>query len=395
MLAIPTQNKLAIFALAIAAFAIGTTEFVTTGLLSNLAHAFHISISMAGLVTSGYAIGIVIGGPFITAATIQLPRRHLLIILLVLFVIGSILSALAPSFEILLLGRVLSAFSHGAFFGVSSVVATSLVPSSKKSSAIAWMFSGLTLANVLGVPMGTLLGQHFGWRAPFLVIAALGMIGVFSIWKFIPRKLDVPKTNFKVEIKAFTTPKIWIALAITALGFSGLLASFAYMEPMLTRITHFSGNAIVWLLGLYGSGLVIGNIIGGKYADKHLMPTLYTSLSSLAIILFAFTVTIHYKVAAAILLFTLGMISFATIPALQTFALKTADSAPTLSSTANIAAFNLGVTIGVSVAGAAISHGFGLASPNWIGALLSFSGLTLLLAYHLKFRNDTSYRHCE
>ncbi len=371
------SNKPAILAIALSAFAIGTTEFVTTGLLSNVANAFHVSIPTAGFVTSGYALGVVIGGPLLTALTIHLQRKKLLIGLMLLFIIGSIVSAIAPSFDILLLGRLLSAFSHGAFFGVSAVVVTSLVPPEKKATAIALMFSGLTLANVIGVPMGTLLGQHFGWRSSFWVISGLGVAGLIGILKFIPTQLNIAATHIKKELAVFKRHQLWLALIITILGFSGLLTSFAYVEPMMTHVAGFSSHAVVWLLMLYGVGLVVGNIIGGKLADRALMPTIYTMLALLAITLFSFIFTAHYQVLAAITLFILGAVGFGTIPALQMFVMQKAEGAPTLASSANIAAFNTGVTLGVMLGGMTIHMGLGYTSPNWVGGILTATGLLI------------------
>ncbi|MDF1796561.1 MAG: MFS transporter [Coxiellaceae bacterium] len=380
------SNKLAILAIALSSFAIGTTEFVTTGLLSNVANAFHVSIPTAGFVTSGYALGVVIGGPLLTALTIHLQRKKLLIGLMLLFVFGSIVSAIAPTFDILVLGRLLSAFSHGAFFGVGAVVVTSLVPAEKKATAIALMFSGLTLANVIGVPMGTLLGQHFGWRSAFWVISGLGVAGLIGIMRLIPTQLNIPATHLKKELAVFKHPQLWLTLIITVIGFSGLLTSFAYVEPMMTRVAGFSSHAVVWLLMLYGVGLVIGNIIGGKLADRKLMPTIYGMLALLAITLFAFVFTAHYKIPAAITLFILGAVGFGTIPALQMLVMQKAEGAPTLASAANIAAFNTGVTIGVMLGGVAIHMGLGYTSPNWVGGILTTTGLVvaIITSKHLK-----------
>ncbi|MDF1760959.1 MAG: MFS transporter [Coxiellaceae bacterium] len=238
---------------------------------------------------------------------------------MLLFIIGGIVSAIAPTFDILLLGRLLSAFSHGAFFGVSAVVVTSLVPPEKKATAIALMFSGLTLANVIGVPMGTLLGQHFGWRSSFWIISGLGVAGLIGILKFIPTQLNIAATHIKV----------------------------------------------------------VGNIIGGKLADRALMPTIYTMLALLAITLFSFVFTAHYQVLAAITLFILGAVGFGTIPALQMFVMQKAQGAPTLASAANIAAFNTGVTIGVMLGGMTIHMGLGYTSPNWVGGILTATGLLI------------------
>jgi DHA1 family inner membrane transport protein len=369
----------AILALAISAFAIGTTEFVTTGLLPNIAQSFHISIPSAGLVTSMYALGVVVGAPLLTAITIRLPRKNVLIGLMLLFVAGSVVSAMASSFVILLLGRVLSAFAHGAFFGVGAIVVTKLVSPEKKAGAIALMFTGLTLANVLGVPMGTLLGQHFGWHTVFWVIAVLGLAGLLSILLLVPNLDTGVASNLTKELKVFKRPGVWVALLITAIGFSGLLASFAYVAPMMIHVAGFSPSSIVWLLAIYGVGLVIGNILGGKFADKNLKRTICILLIALTLTLFLFTLTLHYQLLAVINLFLLGAVGFAVIPALQMQVMHQAKGAPTLASASNISAFNLGVFIGVSLSGTAIHLGFGYVSANWVGAGLTTIGLTLFL----------------
>lgn len=375
---------LGLLSMAVCSFAIGTTEFVTAGLLPNLAHDFSVSIPVAGFAISGYALGVGISGPLLTAATICMSRKYVLAGLMTLFVLGSIISALAPTFAVLMLGRILSAFCHGAFFGIGAVVAVGMVGPGRGASAIAWMFTGLTLANVIGVPMGTLLGQHLGWRSAFWAIAVLGIIGLVGLIALVPRKIAIPSTHLWQELMVFKRPQVWLALLITALGFGGLITSFTYIAPMMTDVAGFSSSSVSWLVAIYGVGLVIGNMLGGKAADRALMPTMYILLTSLAVVLFAFVFTAHYRVPAMITLFLLGAVGFGVVSPLQKYMLNKAEGAPTLASTANISAFNLGIALGVYLGGVAIDAGLGYTSPNWIGAILTVVGLGLVIVSNLR-----------
>ncbi|MEB6541681.1 MFS transporter [Serratia plymuthica] len=373
---------LALLALAISAFAIGTTEFVTTGLLQDIARDLHITIPQAGYLTSGYALGVVISAPILTLLLARFNRKHTLVFLILLFIVGSFVSARAATFEQLMLGRVLSAFCHGAFFGIGAVVATTVVAPNKKASAIALMFTGLTLANVVGVPLGTYFGQHFGWRAAFWAIAALGVIGFAGLAALVPKQL-AERSPILDEIAVFKRPQVWLALIVTAVGFSGLLASFAYISPMMTEVAGFAPTNLAWILSIYGVGLVVGNIVAAKFADRALVPTILTLLFLLALILALFTYTLHIKSLAIISVFLLGAIGFGTIPPLQMYVMETASGAPTLASAANISAFNLGASGGVWLGGVAIDAGYGFVSPNWVGAITTGIGL-LIAVYALR-----------
>ncbi|MBU9824598.1 MFS transporter [Rouxiella badensis] len=377
---------LALLALAISAFAIGTTEFVTTGLLQNIANDLHVSIPQAGYLTSGYAMGVVVSAPILTILLARFNRKHTLVFLILLFIIGSVISAQSSNFEQLLIGRVLSAFCHGAFFGIGAVVATTVVDPNKKASAIALMFTGLTLANVVGVPLGTFFGQHFGWRAAFWAIAVLGVVGFVGLSILVPKQLTEP-SHILDELAVFKRPQVWLALFITAIGFSGLLASFAYISPMMTEVAGFSPDNLAWILSIYGIGLVIGNLVAAKFADRALVPTILTLLTLLVIILLLFIYTIHIKSLAIITVFFLGAIGFGTIPPLQMYVMDKATGAPTLASAANISAFNLGASGGVWLGGAAINAGYGFVSPNWVGAITSGVGL-LIAIYAMRQRRD-------
>ncbi|MFC0110925.1 MFS transporter [Kibdelosporangium aridum] len=369
----------ALLALAIGAFGIGTTEFVIMGLLPEVAATYSVSIPSAGLLISGYALGVVVGAPLLTAAGSRWSRKRLLIGLMALFIAGNVLAAIAPTYGLLMTGRIVAALSHGAFFGVGSVVAASLVAPAKQASAIAMMFTGLTVANVLGVPLGTALGQALGWRSTFWAVAILGVIGLVGIIALVP---DLPKdttTNLRHELAVFKRPQVWLALAMTALGFAGVFASFTYIAPMMTEVAGFSSGMVTWLLVLFGVGLVAGNLFGGKAADKTLMPSLYGILAALAVVLAVFTFTAHAQIPAAITILLFGAAGFATVAPLQARVMDKAEGAPALASAANIAAFNLGNAGGAWLGGLAIDKGLGYTAPNWIGALLAIAGLGVAL----------------
>jgi MFS transporter, DHA1 family, inner membrane transport protein len=369
----------ALLALAIGAFGIGTTEFVIMGLLPEVATTFNVSIPSAGLLISGYALGVVVGAPLLTAAGSRWSRKKLLIGLMALFIAGNVLAAIAPGYGLLMVGRVVSALSHGAFFGVGSVVAASLVAPAKQASAIALMFTGLTVANVLGVPLGTALGHALGWRSTFWAVSALGVIGLVGIIALVPETRADKESNLRRELAVFRRPQVWLALAMTALGFAGVFASFTYIAPMMTQVAGFSPGAVTWLLVLFGVGLVAGNLFGGKAADRALMPSLYAILAALAVVLLVFVGTAHAQLPAAITILLFGAAGFATVAPLQARVMDKAEGAPALASAANIAAFNLGNAGGAWLGGLAIEHGLGYTAPNWIGAILAIAGLAVAL----------------
>ncbi|WP_405062573.1 MFS transporter [Kribbella sp. NBC_01505] len=369
----------ALLALAIGAFGIGTTEFVIMGLLPEVATDFGVSIPSAGLLISGYALGVVVGAPLLTAIGSKVSRKTVLIALMGVFIAGNLISAVAPTYGVLMTGRIVAALSHGAFFGVGSVVAASLVPKAKQASAIALMFTGLTVANVLGVPGGTALGQQFGWRSAFWAVSALGVIGLAGIIFLVPRQDTTEGPGLRVELAVFKNLQVWLALAMTTLGFAGVFASFTYIAPMMTEVAGFSSGAVTWLLVLFGGGLVVGNLLGGKAADRSLMPSLYVILALLAAVLVAFVFTAHAKVPSAITIALFGAAGFATVAPLQKRVMDKAAGAPALASAANIAAFNLGNAIGAYLGGLTISHGLGYTAANWVGAALAIAGLIAAL----------------
>lgn len=384
---------LALLALAIGAFGIGTTEFVIMGLLPDVAADFQVSIPTAGFLVTGYALGVVLGAPLMTFLGTRVTRKRMLMVLMGLFIVGNVVSALAPAFGVMLAGRVIASLAHGAFFGIGSVVAADLVAPAKKAGAIAMMFTGLTVANVVGVPMGTYVGQNFGWRITFLVVAALGVLGLLGVAKLIPEQPKPEGVRIRHELAAFRNVQVLLAMAMTVLGFGGVFAAITYITPMMTETAGYATSSVTWLLVLFGLGMVGGNLLGGKFADRRLMPMLYVSLGALATVLALFTLTAHNKVAAAITIVLIGGLGFATVPPLQKRVLDQAAGAPTLASAVNIGAFNLGNALSAWLGGIVIAAGLGYTAPNWVGAALAASALLLaLLSGALERRTVTSGR---
>ncbi|MFI1174060.1 MFS transporter [Streptomyces melanogenes] len=384
---------LALLALAIGAFGIGTTEFVIMGLLPEVADTFDVTIPMAGYLVTGYALGVVLGAPLMTVLGTRISRKRMLMLLMGFFIVGNVLSAVAPVFGLMLAGRIVASLAHGAFFGIGSVVAADLVAPEKKAGAIAMMFTGLTVANVIGVPLGTLVGQQIGWRTTFFIVAALGVVGLLGVAKLVP---DMPKAEgvrLRHEIAAFRNVQVLLAMAMTVLGFGGVFAAITYITPMMTHVTGYADGSVTWLLVLFGLGMVAGNLIGGRFADRALMPLLYVSLSGLATVLALFTLTAHDKSASAVTVFLIGALGFATVPPLQKRVLDQAAGAPTLASAVNIGAFNLGNALSAWLGGLVIAAGLGYTAPNWVGAALAASAVVLaVVSSALERRTRTDSR---
>ncbi|MFJ9844106.1 MFS transporter [Kitasatospora sp. NPDC101155] len=368
---------LALLALAIGAFGIGTTEFVIMGLLPEIAGDYGVSIPTAGLLVTGYAIGVVIGAPLMTVLGTRISRKTMLMLLMGLFTVGNLVSATAPGFGLMLAGRIVASLAHGAFFGIGSVVAAELVAPQKKAGAIATMFTGLTVANIVGVPLGTLIGQAVGWRTTFAAVAVLGVVGLLGIAKLVPAMPRAEGAHLRRELTAFRNPQVLLAMAMTVLGFGGVFAAITYIAPMMTHVAGYSDGAVTWLLVLFGTGMFLGNLLGGRFADRKLMPMLYATLGGLAVVLGLFTLTAHDKTAAAVTITLVGALGFATVPPLQKRVLDQAHGAPTLASAVNIGAFNLGNALAAWLGGTVISAGLGYTAPNWVGALLAAAALVL------------------
>ncbi|TKJ99814.1 MFS transporter [Plantibacter flavus] len=371
---------LGLIALALGGFGIGLTEFVIMGLLPEVAADFGVSEAAAGWLISGYALAVVVGALALTAAVTRLPKKPVLLALMVLFIAGNLVSALAGDYQVMLAGRILAALSHGAFFGIGSVLAAAMVPAHKQAGAIAIMFTGLTAANVLGVPFGTLLGQHFGWRSTFWAITVIGVIAFIGILALVPKpKRDEAPASLLAELRAFRSGQVWLSIAVTVLGYGGMFGAFTYIAYTLTEVSGFASTTVPWLLILFGVGLLVGNIVGGKAADRNIDRTLIVVIAVLTVILVAFAATAQSPVATVIALVLMGGFGFATVPALQMRVMRYASAAPTLASGANIAAFNLGNALGAWLGGVTITAGLGYTSPIWAGAAITLLGLIVII----------------
>ncbi|MFE0187026.1 MFS transporter [Streptomyces sp. NPDC058989] len=370
---------LALLALAIGAFGIGTTEFAVMGLLPDMAAGFGVSIPLAGYATTLYALGVVIGAPLMTALGTRFTRKQMLMLLMGLFIVGNLLTGIAPNFGIMLAGRIVSAFTHGAFFGIGALVAADLVAPQKRASAISLMFSGLTIANVVGVPAGTMLSQQFGWRTTFYAITALGVIGLLGIVKLVPAQRARAASPIGSELAVFRNPQVGLAMLMTILGFGGVFAAVTYLASMMTEVTGFAPSSVIWLTAIFGLGMVGGNLVSGRFTDRAMMPMLYVSLTGLALSLAAFSFTAHNKIAATLTIALIGVFGFATVPPLQKRVMDQAAAAPTLASAGNIAAFNFGNALASWLGGIVISAGLGYTAPNWVGALMTVAALVVAI----------------
>lgn len=369
---------LAIYALTIGSFGIGITEFVIMGLLPEVGRDMGVTLSQAGYLVSGYALGVMIGAPLMIGVTGHMARKHVLLWLMVIFTIGNLACAMAPEYWSLLLARVVTSFAHGAFFGIGSVVATSLVPREKQASAIALMFTGLTLANVLGVPLGTWVGQLYGWRTTFALVTVVGVLAVMTIGLLLPRD-SRPSTapSFANELRVLRQRQVMLGLGMTVFGFGGLFVVFTYIAPVLTSLAGFPGQAVSPILLVFGVGLVLGNWAGGKAADQRLMPTLIGTIALLMLCLLGFGWAMQSQVMTIIAVGLLGVVSFATVPAMQMRVLEKASAAPNLAAALNIGAFNLGNAIGAWLGGLVIDYGNGLPGLHYAAALMALVGLLL------------------
>ncbi|MFH8679143.1 MFS transporter [Streptomyces lydicus] len=380
---------LALLALAIGAFGIGTTEFAVMGLLPDMAAGFGVSIPLAGYATTVYALGVVIGAPLMTALGTRFTRKQMLTLLMGLFIVGNLFTGLAPNFWIMLVGRIVAAFTHGAFFGIGALVAADLVAPQKRATAISLMFSGLTIANVVGVPVGTMLSQHSGWRTTFYAITALGVIGLLGIVKLIPAHQAKAASSIGKELAVFRNPQVGLAMLMTILGFGGVFAAVTYLASMMTEVTGFAPSSVIWLTAVFGLGMVGGNLVSGRFTDRAMMPMLYVSMSGLALSLAAFNFTAHNKIAATVTIALIGIFGFATVPPLQKRVMDQAAAAPTLASAGNIAAFNFGNALAAWLGGLVISAGLGYTAPNWVGALMTVVALGVAIFASLLERRQS------
>ena len=368
-----------LLALAAGAFGIGVTEFAPMGLLPVIATDLGVSIPTAGLLISAYALGVMLGAPLMTLTTGRVPRRTLLIGLAAIFTIGNLLSAISDGYGMLLVARVITSLNHGAFFGVGSIVAASLVAPNRQAGAVAAMFMGLTIANVVGVPLATWAGDALGWRASFWGIAAIGVLVMAALRLTLPNLPAPAGGNIAAELRVLGRGPVLAALALTVIGSSAMFTVFTYIAPILREQTQASLGFITAMLVTYGLGLTLGNWLGGKFADRSVDRTLIVTLASLSAILVAFAVAMPFAVPTSILVFLWGIASFALVPPLQVRVMAAAGDAPNLASAMNIGAFNLGNAIGAAVGGAVIAGGLGYPAVSLAGAVASGLGLLLVL----------------
>ena len=369
-----------LLALSVGAFGIGVTEFAPMGLLPVIANDLGVSIPTAGLLISAYALGVVIGAPLMTLTTGRAPRRTLLILLAGIFTAGNLLAAVSSGYGMLLAARILTSFNHGAFFGVGAIVAASLVPAERRAGAVAAMFMGLTIANVVGVPLATWAGEHLGWRASFWGISALGVATMVALRLTLPELPAQQNGNAMAELRVLTRGPVLGALGLTVVGSSAMFTVFTYITPILREATHASIGFITTMLVIYGVGLTVGNGLGGRFADRSVDRTLMVTLASLSTILVAFALLMPFEVPTAILVFLWGVASFALVPPLQVRVMHAAADAPNLASAMNIGAFNLGNAIGAALGGGVIATGLGYPAVALAGAAASAVGLVAVVA---------------
>lgn len=370
---------LSLLILALSSFAIGTTEFVIMGLLPDVAGDLGVSIPSAGWLVTGYALGVAIGAPFMALATARLPRKAALVVLMGIFIVGNLLCAIASDYNVLMFARVVTALSHGAFFGIGSVVAAGLVAPNKRASAVALMFTGLTLANVLGVPLGTALGQAAGWRSTFWVVTLIGVVALIGLLRFLPSNREEAKLDMVAELSALRGAGIWLSLSMTALFAASMFTLFTYIAPLLGDVTGISPRGVTYTLLLIGLGLTVGNIIGGKLADRRLGATLVGVFAAMAVVSTALSWTAVAVIPTEITLFLWAAAAFAAVPALQINVVTFGKSAPNLVSTLNISAFNVGNALGAWIGGAVIAGGLGLTSVPLAAAVLAVLALIVTL----------------
>jgi predicted MFS family arabinose efflux permease len=375
------RSTLALLALAISAFAIGTTEFISVGLLPLISNDMHISLTTAGLTVSLYALGVTFGAPVLTSLTSNMTRKTLLLLIMIVFIIGNSIAASASTIGILLAARVVAAFSHGVFMSIGSTIAADLVPENKRASAISIMFTGLTVATVTGVPLGTFIGQQFGWRYSFIIIVVIGVIALIANSILVPSDLKKgAKSTFRDQFKLVTNGRLLLLFIITALGYGGTFVVFTYLSPLLQNITGFKQGTVAGILLVYGIAIAIGNMVGGKLSNHKPIKALFYMFLIQAVVLFILAFTAPFKIAGLLTIIVMGLFAFMNVPGLQVYAVMLAErfvpGAVDVASAINIAAFNAGIAIG-SYLGGIITESIGLIHTSWIGGLMVLSAVIL------------------
>ncbi|MDT9660516.1 MULTISPECIES: MFS transporter [Rhodococcus] len=365
-------------ALALGGFGIGTTEFVAMGLLPEMATGLGVSEPIAGHVISAYALGVVVGAPLIAALTARVPRRTLLIALMVAFTVGNAASVFAPSYTTLMMARFVAGLPHGAYFGVAALVAAHLAEPGKRAKAVAMVMMGLSVANVIGVPVAAWIGQALGWRSAFALVAVIGVATVASLFVWIPRLDGMPVTNPITELGALGRVQVWMTLIVGMVGFGGMFAVYTYISTTLTDVSGLGASFIPLALMLYGLGMVAGNFVGGYLADRALMKGLFLSMGSLVVILAVFVIAVRNPYTALIFVFLIGLAGSSMVPGLQTRLMDVAEDAQTLAASLNHAALNIANAFGAWIGGVVIAAGYGYTAPAAVGSLLAVAGLVVL-----------------
>ncbi len=370
---------LALLALATGGFAIGTTEFVTMGLLPQIADGVDISIPTAGHIISAYAIGVVAGAPVIAALGARTGRKRLLLVLMAIFVVGNVLSAVANSYELLMAARFLTGLPHGAFFGIGVVVGASMVPVNRRAWAVSMIMVGLPVANIIGVPVTTLLGQEFGWQLPFVAVGILGLLTLVAVWFWIDPQPVGNDVNVRSELSALAKPQVWMALLVGMVGFGGMFATYSYITPTMTELAGFSEAGVTIVLAVYGVGMTGGTLVGGRLADRALMPSLYGGLVAVTVVLGSFGWLAHSKPGALIGVFAMGFSASILIPALQTRLMDVAHEGQSLAASLNHSTLNVANALGAWLGSVVLAAGYGYEWPSRVGAALAVAGLVLAL----------------
>src|SRR5450830_389586 len=381
-----------LFALAVAAFGIGTTEFVIMGLLPDVARDLGVSAPAAGMLVSGYALGVAAGAPVLAILTAKWQRKRALVGLMCLFILGNVLCAMAPNYNFLMMARVVTAFCHAAFFGIGAVVAAELVPREKRAQAVALMFTGLTVANILGVPFGTALGHATGWRSTFGVITLIGLLAVIMLWRCLPSIIAMQGGSILKEFRSIIHPQVQLALLTSTLASVSMFSVLTYIAYILLDITGFTAHQESWVLLLFGAGITAGGLIGGRLADWRLMPVLFSMFACLALVLLQFSWSSHHQIPTLITMFVWGAFAFAVVPRSEERVLDKAKDAPNLASTLNQGAFNVGNAVGAWLGGLAISAGLPLTDLPLLGAAVAVLALLVVLLSALLDRRAARLR---
>ncbi|UKA68146.1 MFS transporter [Arthrobacter sp. FW306-05-C] len=370
---------MAIFALAMGGVGIGVTEFTMMGLLKEVEQGLGISTPEAGHLISAYALGVVVGAPLLAAVGAKLPRKKLALGLLLFFTVANLSSFVAPDYGSMLVSRFAAGLPHGAFFGVAAVIAASLVPASRRGWAISMVMAGLSVSNVVGVPFATWLGQTFGWRLLFVLVGAIGLLALAMVWKFVPFQAAHPDASIRRELGALKRLQVWLALLVGIVGFGGFFATYTYIAHTMTAVAGIPSALIPLVVALYGLGMVAGNIVGGRLADKSVMGTLYRVLPGVAVALVVYAVAAHWPWSAMVMVFVVGASGSMLIPALQTRLLDASPDAPSLASSLNHAALNVANALGAFLGGLVIALGWGFTAPALVGAVLALLGFGVAL----------------